>query len=356
MKILILISEIKYSGAAKISSWLANKLCGQAYDISFLTFIDGKDRQYLDSKISRISICKGVTNKYFRTIKAIYEVHKILRREKYDLLISFLPLEGLISVLGALFTNTKVIVSERSDPYHEKSFIANISRFMFQFADGAVFQSDGAKEYYPLKLQNRSAIIANPIAKTTAQIVPYKEREDLIVSSSRLEIKQKRQDVLLKAFEIVSHICPNTVLKLIGDGPDEDNLKKLATSLGISDKVKFVGRSDSVIRDISNAKLYVFSSDFEGMPNSVLEALSIGLPVVTTDYSPGGAKELIQNKHRGYVVPTGDYEYLAEKIIYLLENNTEGKIMAENALTISEELSEDAIIDSWKSYIQKIVG
>ena len=233
MKILFVLSEIKYSGAAKIASWLANKLSESGYDVTFLTFIEGEDKRKLNEEIIRIRICGGISNRYLRTILVIREIHKMLKKEQYDALISFLPLEGMVSVVAGFFTPTKIIVSERSDPYHEKSSMSNFFRFMFRFADGAVFQSEGAMNYYPPKLRSKSEIIANPVISYSQKFIPYAERKNIIVSSSRLEIRQKRQDVLLKAFKSVSLMNPSIILQFIGDGPDEEKLKKIADELNI---------------------------------------------------------------------------------------------------------------------------
>lgn len=352
MKILIVISEVKYSGAAKIASWLANNLAIRGIETALLTFVDGNDCQSVNVK--RIKVCRGISSRYFRTVRAIFDIHKILKKNKYDIVISFLPLEGFISVVASLGTKTKVLVSERSDPYHEKSFVANLARFFFWFADGAVFQSEGAQKYFSKKLIRKSTIIENPVMMPKIKRVPYQERDNIIVSSARLQIYQKRQDVLLKAFAIVVKEKPSVKLKLIGDGPDENYLKKLSVELGIYEHVIFAGKCKDVLGEISKAKIFAFASEYEGMPNAVLEALSMGIPVVTTDYYPGGARQLIEEKRRGFVVARNNSEELADKLITILNNLEIAKRMAENAISVCSEQSEDKICRKWINYIQCI--
>ncbi len=354
MKILILISEIKYSGAAKIATWLANNLADKGYDISLLTIMDGDDCQEIQKNVNRIRICSHISSRVKRTLTAISNIHRLIVKNKYDMVVSFLPLEGFIAVVSSFFTKTSVIVSERSDPFHEKTPVAAVARFFFRFADGAVFQSKGAQKYYPRGLRERSAIIENPVIKNIYTYIPYKDRNDEIVSSSRLSLEQKRQDVLIKAFAKVSSEYSSIKLRLIGDGPDKARLEELVRELGIEDKVIFVGKSGNVISEIRTAKIFAFSSDFEGMPNSVLEALSVGIPVVTTDYSPGGARELVESQGRGYVVPCGDADQLADKMLQILSDAEKASNMSIRALTVFDDHSESKIIDQWISYIESV--
>ncbi len=354
MKILIVISELKYSGAAKIAAWLANSLAESDLDVTLLTFFGEKDSQIVSKNVKQVKIKIDDTSRWKRTLKAIRQIHKTIAKHKYDVLISFLPLEGFVSVLASVYTKTKVIVAERSDPYNEKSISANIFRFFFRFADGAVFQSAGAMAYYPSKLKENSRIIENPVLRSNVPMIPYEDRYDEIVSVSRMDIKQKRQDLLLKAFAIVAETKKTVKLKLIGDGPDMDDIKALSKELGIYEQVIFIGKSSDVLKEISHSKVFVFASDFEGMPNAILEALSMGVPVITTDYSPGGAIELVSEKERGFVVPRGNEKLLAEKMIYTLNNVDRAAEMSSNAVGIYMDNSETETLKRWMEYITYI--
>ncbi|MCI8281401.1 MAG: glycosyltransferase family 4 protein [Lachnospiraceae bacterium] len=354
MKILIVISELKYSGAAKIAAWLANSLAESDLDVTLLTFLGEKDSQIVNKNVKQVKIKIDDTSRWKRTLKAIRQIHKTIAKHKYNVLISFLPLEGFVSVLASVHTKTKVIVAERSDPYNEKSIPANIFRFFFRFADGAVFQSSGAMAYYPRKLKQNSRIIENPVLRSNVPMIPYEDRYDEIVSVSRMEIKQKRQDLLLKAFAIVAETKKTVKLKLIGDGPDMDDIKALSKELGIYEQVIFIGKSSDVLKEISHSKVFVFASDFEGMPNAILEALSMGVPVITTDYSPGGAIELVSAKERGFVVPRGNEKLLAEKMIYTLNHADRAAEMSANAVEIYTDNSETEILKRWMEYITHI--
>lgn len=355
MKLLVLISEIKYSGAAKIVTWLCNNLSANGHDITLVTYMGDADGYQVCDSVERLRFSLGNVGHYKRTIRAIKSLRTEIKRTKYDAVLSFLPMECFIALTSTLFTKTKVIVAERSDPYLERSTVANFCRFMFRFADGAVFQSSGAQKYFPQKLQKKSVIIENPIINPPTDIIDYEKRNLDIVTASRLDIHQKRQDILLRAFAAVLKSKPNARLKIYGDGPDEKNLKELACALGVERNVTFAGRTSQVLEKIKYARVFAFSSDFEGMPNVLLEALSVGVPVVTTDFSPGGAYELVENKGRGYVVPSGDEQKLAERILNILNNSYNAKKMAEKARDACVDYSEDAIFQKWERFIIRIL-
>ena len=131
-------------------------------------------------------------------------------------------------------------------------------------------------------------------------------------------------------------------------------LRRRTKELGIYEQVIFIGKSSDVLKEISHSKVFVFASDFEGMPNAILEALSMGVPVITTDYSPGGAIELVSEKERGFVVPRGNEKLLAEKMIYTLNNVDRAAEMSSNAVGIYMDNSETETLKRWMEYITYI--
>ena len=120
--------------------------------------------------------------------------------------------------------------------------------------------------------------------------------------------------------------------------------------------VFFEGFSSQVLCEIADASLYVLSSDYEGMPNSLMEALGIGLPCISTDCPCGGPNFLIKNKENGILVPVGDYEIMANEIVRLLKNETEAINMGENARKIREYLSSSVIAERWQAFLETFAG
>lgn len=349
-KIVIFISEIKYSGAAKIATWLANKFAEDNIEVYFVTYLDSKYSDKLSDKVKYICINCNDSNRYVRSLKVISRLNKLLRNIHPSLAISFLPSESLFMLIARCCLKIPIIVAERSDPYLEKSVVATVGRFAFRFADGAVFQTHGAMNYFPTKVRNRGTVIANPALSVKIDFVPYKHRRNAISHVARLDLRQKRQDLLIDAFKIVLQQVPEVKLEIYGDGASEREIKEKVNLLQMNDSIVFKGRVNNVTEYISGTKISVLSSDFEGIPNSIIESLAAGVPVVSTDCSPGGARELIKDGYNGYVVPRNAPDLLAERILFMLNNPDKAEQLAHNGLSISEQLDEKAIYEKWKDY------
>lgn len=127
--------------------------------------------------------------------------------------------------------------------------------------------------------------------------------------------KVKEHDVLLRAF---AKICRGPRLLLVGDGPTRPACEKLASELGITDRVEFLGSRDDVASLLASAQLFVLASKYEMCPMSILEAMRAGLPIVASDVD--GASEAIQDRESGLLVPSGSVDRLAKALTLLVDD------------------------------------
>lgn len=350
-KIIFFLIEKNYSGASKIATWLANEL-SKNYEVEFLTlktsFPDG-----LNDGIKFFSLGQSLTNKITFYIKSIKLLRNFFKLNNCDLIMTFMPTETMLINLAVRGLGIPFITSERSDPYFEKSIVASIGRRMYKNAHAVVFQTYEARKYFSFIKDSHSYIIPNPVLDLNCcNELDYVDRENVIVTTGRLYLKQKRQDLLINAMEIIHKEKPEFILKIYGNGPDEELLKKIVTTRKMNGYIQLLGKVDNVLECIQNSKLFMFSSDYEGIPNSIIEALSVSVPVVTTDCSPGGAKLLIQNGKNGYVVPRGDYSEIAQKAIMALE---QGKFLATNCKNSLRPFDEKIIFSKWMNCISKVL-
>lgn len=355
-KILFFIDKVSASGASKIISWLVNNLQLENVEITLASYITSDTRWTIADSVKRVLLTVNQENKIKRGTSVVYQLRSLIRKNRYSVCVGFLPTECLYLQLATVGLKTKVIVCERSDPFLERSKIADLGRFVYRFADGAVFQTENAKAYFPHSLQNKSAVIPNPAFKLNIIGPDYYKREKHVSNSGRLYINQKRQDVLLKAFKIVTDYDEDVILDIYGDGPDKDKLISLSSELKLGERVKFWGNVNNVEERISSSRLFVLTSDYEGIPNVIIEALQCGVPVVSTNCSPGGAELLIQNEKNGFIVPREDYKELAEKILFMLSNVDIAKKMSERAPKVVEDFSENKIIVMWENYLNRFLG
>lgn len=370
MKILFTIPRLTYSGAPKMMAWVANQMSEKGHEVHLLTFFSEEKARVLHETIhtcslnviqSKSRLIRNTTG-MFRTI---WQLHKKVKEIKPDIVVSFLDSVGYVYLpIGHFFTKARYIVSERVDPYSYHGRVSKIRFHLMQYADGSVFQTEGARKFfekYP-KIYNKSTVIPNPVVindtvRDMQKHVPsYNERDNRIVTVGRLSLTQKRQDVLLEAFRLFLKKHPDYKLEIYGDGQDKDKIQQMIDTMGLSDCVTLAGRIDKVEETIFNAQAFVLTSDFEGIPNALIEAMSIGVPSVSTDCSPGGAALLIRDGENGFLVPRGDAEAIAEKLSQLVSDAETSSIFSKNSPSITGDFAEDIIADKWEKFMLTIVG
>lgn len=347
MKILFLQTKIDYSGASKILTWVANCYADAGHEVVILTYRDDVEHQILSPTVKHEHIKLEYGNfKIVQIISSVLSLRKYLKKYQFDIAFAFLSPSQIRLIGASLFLKTKVIFSQRGDPYYGSNKLLN---YIYRLADKCVFQTKQARDYYPVSVKKKSVIIPNFIEDSG---IPWNgERKKTIVNVARLDIKQKRQDLLIEAFSKIAMDYPEYVLQLYGTGEDEKQLRKLAEPMG--ERIQFMGLSRNIYRDIKNASLFVLSSDFEGIPNALLEAMSMGLPCISTDCSPGGAKLLIQNGINGLLVDRNKPKKLEAAMRYMLENREEAEKMAKNAVKVKYRFAPEVIAKCWLELLKE---
>ena len=337
-------------------AFLTHRLAQEGYDIKLLTYESDRTFQVLGQGVHPIDFKYSPPSIFFfRRLFQAVKVRKVIKEINPDIVISFLSYPNLISILGTLGTGIPVIISERGDPVSENGWFSHVKNFIYKFADGYVFQTNGAKNYYSKRIQEKGVVIPNPVI---AGDIPEKwsgKREDIVVTVGRFELIQKRQDVLIRAFNKIADKYSNLKLILFGDGEDKPEIIKIIIDCNLEDKVILAGVTGNIYKAIEKAKLFVLSSDYEGIPNALIEAMCVGLPCISTDCSPGGAAELIENMVNGILVKAGCVDDLANAMEFMLDNPSIAETMGENAIKVIKRLDADVIIDQWNKYINNHV-
>jgi len=294
-------------------------------------------------------------NYYTRRFQQVFQLRRHVAEIRPDLIISFQTNQNALSVLATFGRKIPVVISERGDPYHYDGFVASVKRWIINHAEGGVFQSQNAMNYFSKKLQQRSRVIKNPTTVQSVNRPSWEDRSNEIVSVGRFDIQQKRQDILVEAFALVAQQFPDYILGFYGTGQDEDIIKIKVKELGLENRVVFHGLVRDIPEAILKSKLFVLTSDYEGMPNALIEAMSLGLPCLTTDYSPGVASELINSGFNGIIVPRGDVKALAENMSLLLDNPEIADRLGLEAQKVAEVLRPEKIYSEWEEYIRSVL-
>lgn len=350
MKIVFVTSTLGYGGAAKMLSFVANNIQNTDNEVHVIGYSCNESIAIFDKNVHLHLL--GSSLKDSGHIKKIMTLYKKIKDIAPDLIVSFLTFPNMYSVLVGNMLRIPVIISERGNPYVAIGKKMKIIYSIINWANGAVFQTEGAKSFFSKRLQKKSVVIPNPVVKRNNNVsynIDCNNHE--IVFVGRLENKQKRLDVLFDALKFVLGDYPDAKLLIYGSGEDEQMLKEMSSRLDYGESIKFMGSTSDPENAMAQSEVYVISSDYEGIPNSLIEAMSIGMPVIATDCDPGGARLLIQDGSNGFLVPKGDFVAISSKIKEIFTNNNLKKAFSNNAKSICETYSIEKVKNKWKDYI-----
>lgn len=344
--------EYSYAGMEKMLIWLGNSLAEENNDVTFCTLYDRIPSEKYSAKVKSIELGIPYYSNFFKRNvflfrKALCRLNEIFSKHHYDYVVNF----GDTAFFLALFLKVRfpfsLITSERGDPFHNNGFTDKLRRKLMRYSSRVIFQTQGARAFYSNISSQKSCIIPNPVIIPSKQW-NYWDTDDHICYLGRLEFTQKRIDILLKAFQEVLTVYPKYVLDMYGTG-EIVKATALCETLGITANVVFHGAIDNINECLSKSRVFVLTSDYEGIPNALLEAMSLGMPVVSTDCSPGGAALVIDNNKNGLIVSCGEYHKVSEAICYLIGHPQESMRMGDLARKSMSLYSEKEILKLWKT-------
>lgn len=356
MRILFVASSMGYGGAERVISLLSNELCSRGHEVGiYLTRVSDKCAYELDERITVYSE-KTIRN----TIGVIKGIRNYVKRFSPDIVVPFMTFQCMFTTMALMFSKFPVVVCERNDPNTidgkpAPKYVFWVRDFLFSIAEGAVFQTPGARDMFSRSIIKKSKVIPNPIDSSVLP-EPYEgKRDNRIVNVGRLSV-QKNQQMLISAFAEIKDEFPEVSVEIYGDGNKGAELEALSESLGVAERVHLMGNVTGVCDYIKNARAFAFTSNFEGMPNALAEAMAIGLPCVTTDCPPGGARMLVRDGENGLLVPCNDVEGFANALRSVLSDAQNAEKLGSNASKIRGLLSVSKIVTEWEEYFSKIIS
>ena len=357
-KIMFYINTINTGGAERVIVNLSKYFSEHGWNVVLVTSFKGDNEYETAPNVKRLFLeeKESQQNRLAKNISRVRMLRKHCRQEKPDVLISFMAEANFRSVIATLGLKTKCIISVRNDP--NKEYAGKIGRivgkYLLPLADGCVFQTEQAKSWFAARLQKKSAIIMNAV-KEDFFSTEWDGGNEAVVTCGRLT-EQKNHLMLIDAFSKVQQKHPNATLRIYGEGQLKKKIQQRIDELNLSESAFMMGRTEHVELALRDASVFVLSSDYEGMPNCLLEAMAVGLPCVSTACPCGGPEMIIENEKNGLLTPVGDAEKMAEAISKLLDNTDMSKNIGAEAKRMAEGFRPETIFSQWERYVNYILS
>ena len=323
-KICIAIHSLAHAGAERVAASWANYLAKQGHDVFVMVYARSEDTYDLDARV-RILPIADTREAYFQMPKAkqLLGIRKIIRKEKPDTLISFLPKMQITVMLATLGMRIKRIETVRNNPWVDKDvsgkrFLWNLC---FRRSDIVIVQTKEQSLYFPPKTQKKCVVISNPVSGDFADRQKVYSSKEIrkFVAVARINT-QKNYPMMVRAFAKIAQENPDCTLDIYGAGLPEaiQQLQALIDELSMTENIHLCGWRRNIAEVLTAYDAFLMSSDYEGMPNALAEAMASGLVCLSTDCKTG-PKDMIDPGINGYLAITGDIESFAQGIRRIIQ-------------------------------------
>lgn len=358
MKVNFFITSLGGGGAERVVCNLTNFLVKDNNNTVYIYVLRGGECKYeINDKVKIIYLQPD----YYTASKSIYyrvtEIDKVMqslrRLGQQELLVSFLELPMAYSLVFKKIYNYKLIICERNNPKFYSKGYQLIFKLFAKRANACVCQTHEIKNWYkPLMKGGKIEVIPNSI---DARILsaPVGNRDSMrIVTMARLA-PQKNQKMMIDAFAEIVRDYPQYKLYIYGEGPLREELENKVKNMGLADRIKLPGFTDDVIGVLCHADMFVLTSDNEGMPNALAEAMAMGVPCISTDFGGGAARDLITDGVNGLIVPKGNVKALVNVMKKVLSDRDYADKLAAKSLEQRDYMNPESIHSLWYYLLSK---
>lgn len=351
-RILIVSHGIGDGGAQRVTAMLANGFFDKGYHIRVVTSAPSENEYKLRGGVEYCPIFAVQRYSVERVLYRIKEIRKNIIDFRPDYILSLSAIPNMMTLIARGRRKIDIVVSERTDPSkHPENRLAIILRnILYRLPKRIVFQTEDAKNYFSEPIRNKGMIIPNALTPMLPE--PYGGvREKLIVGVGSLS-DQKDWMTGIKAFELLAKENKDYQLIIYGDGIERDKLEKyIEHSSALKGRVSLPGFISDVHEKIKKASVFISSSRYDGISNSILEAMGLGLPCICTDAPVGGARYLIKNNENGILVPVRDYYQMYQALKCVVEDDELKNRLSKNATYVRNKFDFKTILDQWENVL-----
>ena len=351
-KILLICHGIGNGGAQRVTTILANEFVKRNYQVRLVTFARESQIYYIREEIEYSPIHATQKNKAARVLYRILKLRKIMKEFGPTCIISLSAIPNLVTIVARGSMRFPLIISERTDPsrHPTEKYAILLRDILYHLPCAIVFQTSQARDWFRQSIRKKGVIIPNPVAQNLPEPFLGERRKEIVGVGSLVE--QKDWMTLLRAYELLVAEYPEYQLIIYGDGEQRECLQEYINSREIlNGHVSMPGFVENIHEKIVSSAVFVSSAEYDGISNSVLEALALGIPSVCTDCPVGGAGMLIVDGKNGLLVPVKNAQGLYLAIKKIIENPILSEQLSREAVLVRKKFSTESIIKKWENVI-----
>lgn len=337
-------------GTERVTSIIANELVKLGYDITIISCIGGKKSYFkLDSRIKLDRLYTNCSGLKFN-LTAAYKLRKKIKEYDFDYIIDIDTIHSFFSIPATIGLRAKVISWEHFNYYSD----LGVKRRRW----GRVLAAKYADRIITLTNEDREAFLENLKVKAKIDYIynptPYSNEKrsectsKIAVSIGRLTA-QKGFDKLLDIWKQIEERDDEWLLYIIGSGEDREKLLKQKENLKL-ERVVFVENTKNIKEYYEKASIYLMTSRFEGLPMTLIEAQSFGLPIISYDIKTG-PKDVISDNQDGYLIENDNQEKFVTKFLELANDRDKIEKFSKEAYINSDRFKLDEIIKKWEEIL-----
>ena len=353
MTIIILVTHLLSGGTERTASYLSDEFVKSGNNVTVL-LTTGQIFYDLNPSVNVVKL--GIPNKSANLISRVVNYFK--RKKMVNKQIKTIKPDVVFCLHYKLIKYLKknqsyvLISSERNNPkILKKNDLAEKIK-LFKRTNGVVFQTKQVFDFYKTYCITNGIVIPNAVGNENVfNIKEEKNKKDCVCAVGRL-YPQKNYPLLLEAFAIVSSKHPKLKLEIYGEGIQRDFLLAIIREHQLENRVYLMGLDKNAIFEVARSKCYVLCSNYEGMPNALIEAMAVGAPCVSTDCD-FGPRELIKNGVNGLLVPVNDVNMLAIAIEKMISDELFASKCGAEAKKILATNSPSLIAKKYLDYFER---
>jgi glycosyltransferase involved in cell wall biosynthesis len=351
----IVIESMGGGGAQQVASRLLSNWVDRGDRPALITFQSPEtDKISVPEVIERhiggsVGVSQGLWQAVVSNWRRALFLRQAIQKSQACTVVSFMTATNVLAILATVGLNVRIIVSERNDPARQKlgRFWVIMRRLTYPLAWRVTANTNAALQMMSgFVRQSKLVLVPNPLRPNLGGVSECSE-PPFILAVGRLH-PQKNYPSLLRAFAKAD--LPGWRLRILGDGPERDNIEALANQLGLSDRLDLLGYVRDPFPHYRAARIFIMVSSYEGSPNALWEAMNCALPTVISD-SIVGALEVAENGRHTFVVPAGDELALSTALVTLASNKALSQYIGREAALLTKRFSSDIVFSIWDKAI-----